>query len=144
MVWHQLGYILATRDGDSGAMSSSNPAGEILLIDDDELILLLAQQVLQQAGFAVVSTASGQNGIDLYFSRHPDLVLLDLGLPSMDGMTVLTTIRERDPQAKIIVISGYAGTSNTRAAMERGALAFLTKPFHPELMLEKVRDTIFA
>jgi DNA-binding response OmpR family regulator len=112
---------------------------EILIIDDDEMILHLAQSVLEQGGFDVITTSDGPHGIELYKARRPDLVLLDLGLPTLDGRIVLAKIREIDPRARVIIVTGYASERTTEESMNLGAMDFLTKPFSPQILLEKVR-----
>jgi DNA-binding NtrC family response regulator len=112
---------------------------EVLLIDDDEMILLLARAVLEEGGFHVITTADGPQGIDIYKVRRPDLVFLDLGLPSLDGMTVLSKIREFDPDAKVIMMTGYGSSKSAEDALRRGAVKFLTKPFTPAVLLEQAR-----
>ena len=113
--------------------------GEILIIDDDEMILVLAQSILQEDGFDVITTADGPHGIEIYKIRRPDLVLLDLGLPSLDGRIVLANIREIDPTAKVLIITGYGSTRTVDEAMKLGALDVLSKPFSPHMLLDRVR-----
>lgn len=113
--------------------------GEILIIDDDEMILVMTQSILQEDGFEVFTTADGPHGIEIYKTRRPDLVLLDLGLPSMDGRIVLAKIREIDPNAKVLVVTGYGSTRTVEEAMKLGALDVLSKPFSPHILLDKVR-----
>ena len=117
-------------------------SGEILIIDDDEMILLLAQTMLQEGGFDVVTTADGPQGVELYYSHRPDVVLLDLGLPRMNGMAVLARILEMNPRAKVIVVTGYGSDKTADEAMKGGAMDFISKPFNPKILLEKVRLAI--
>jgi DNA-binding NtrC family response regulator len=118
--------------------------GEILLIDDDEMILVLTQRLLEDAGFSVITTADGPQGVELYGTRHPDVVLLDLGLPSVNGMVALKEIRELDPRAKVIVISGYASQKAVDEALALGALDFLPKPLNAKELMEKVSLAVLA
>jgi len=115
---------------------------EILLIDDDEFMLTLIQSCLQEGGFTVVTTADGPQGIELYARHKPAAVILDLGLPSMDGLQVLKRIREIDGDAKVLVVTGYPSVAASEAAHALGARDFLAKPFDPEALLTKVQAIV--
>jgi DNA-binding NtrC family response regulator len=111
---------------------------KILIIDDDEVQLRLQQSILADQGYAVISTADGPQGILLYRTHHPDLVLLDIGLPSVSGIEVLKQIRQIDPKAKIIVITGYASVESAVVAIREGAWDYVRKPFDIHSLLKKV------
>ncbi len=117
---------------------------KVLVIDDDELQLTLMRSVLLEEGYEVASTADGPHGIALYRQELPDLVLLDLGLPSMNGIAVLQAIREIDPAAKVIVVTGYGSRESAEDAKHRGALDFVEKTIDQRVFLEKVRTAIYG
>jgi DNA-binding response OmpR family regulator len=107
----------------------------ILLIDDDEFILSTLTAFLVNAGFSVSTTTDGPQGIALYTRVKPAAVILDLGLPSMDGLQVLKQIRERDAHARVVVLTGYPSKAAANAAHAMGAAESLSKPVEPELLL---------
>ena len=103
---------------------------EILIIDDDEIQLMLLRSILSSKGYSVHSTADGPQGVLLYKIQHPDLVLLDIGLPSMSGIEVLKQIRQIDQKAKVIVITGYASVESAVLAIRSGAWVPSSVPRH--------------
>jgi CheY-like chemotaxis protein len=113
---------------------------EVLLIDDDEFMLSLMDSLLREAGFNVLKTADGPQGIEVYARRKPDIVVLDLGLPSMDGLQVLKRIRDMDPKAKVVVVTGYPSEPALEAARALGACDFLPKPFKTDKFVELIRE----
>jgi len=114
----------------------------ILVVDDDEQLLLLVRQILQKEGYEVLSTADGPHGIEIYIRDRPDLVLLDIGLPSMDGIEVLKNIRAQDEKAKVIVFTAYAAEWTSTEAYASGASDFIEKPVKPSLLLERIRKLL--
>jgi len=114
----------------------------VLVIDDDELQLALTRALLNDAGYAVTATADGPQGIEIYREERPDLVLLDLGLPSMSGISVLQAIRAIDGRARVIVVTGYASRESADEARQHGAMDFIEKTVSQEVLLEKIRAAI--
>ena len=115
---------------------------KVLVIDDDELLLTLMCSFLIEAGYSVVSTADGPQGITIYDEQRPDLVLLDLGLPSMSGIAVLQVIRDIEPNAKVIVMTGYGSSESAEEAKRNGALDFVEKTIEQTVFLDKIRAAI--
>lgn len=111
----------------------------ILVIDDDEVLLSLLRAVLQDAGYAVLATADGPLGIELFVRRRPDLVILDLALPSMHGLDVLRALTASRPGARILVLSGYGAAETVHEARRLGAQEFLQKPVLNEELLAAIR-----
>jgi CheY-like chemotaxis protein len=108
---------------------------KILLIDDDEFILSTLTSFLENAGHSVAKTTDGPQGIDLYTRVKPAAVILDLGLPSMDGLQVLKRIRELDADARVIVLTGYPSKAAANTAQAMGAASFLSKPVEQRTLL---------
>lgn len=115
---------------------------DILVIDDDEFMLTTTCDLLNLGGFKTIPTADGPQGIELYRQRKPAAVLLDLGLPSMDGLQVLKQIRQIDPAAKVIVITGYASEAAAQAARAIGAAGFITKPFERNDLIRNIETVL--
>ena len=114
----------------------------ILIIDDDEMVLRVMQDLLVGEGFEVIVTADGPRGLELFKAHGPDLVLLDLALPSMNGLEVLRRIRESNPMAKVIMITGYGTEDSSQVALRYGAFDFLRKPVGSATILEKIHDAL--
>lgn len=112
----------------------------ILIIEDDPLVRDALRELLSRAGHRVEAAADGANGVLAYRNQRPDLVILDRNLPVLSGSGVFSRIRARDPAARVIVLSGYAGQEDVAAYMDRGAAAFLSKGAGLAAVLEAVRD----
>jgi len=115
---------------------------KVLVIDDDELLLSLMQNILQGEGYSILSTADGPRGIAIYKEERPDVVLLDLGLPSMNGLEVLRKIRSLDENAKVIVVTGHGSAESVEVAYRSGAWDFVQKPFNNTDFLKLIKNAI--
>jgi DNA-binding response OmpR family regulator len=116
------------------------PRKHVLIVEDDPAIRTLLEDVLRDSGYTVASAESGDEALDQMRARHPDLVLLDLMLPGMNGWTFLRT-REKDrhlANVPVLVISA-AGPSGTGHAQDLGAPVFLHKPFDIVQLLQEVK-----
>lgn len=110
----------------------------VLLIEDDPDIQRLTITILQGAGFQVIATASGEEGLSVLRSKAPDLVLLDLGLPDVDGGDVCRRIRAVS-QVPIIMVTARDDNMDKVIGLEIGADDYVTKPFHKHELLARVR-----
>ena len=111
----------------------------MLVVDDEEWMRDACTQILQGEGFQVVTASDGQMGVELASRHAPDLVLIDLRLPGMDGMAYLASVKALDPDVVGIVITGYATLEVAVEAMKTGAFDFLPKPFKPAELRAVVR-----
>lgn len=113
-------------------------APHILVIDDEPQILRALRTILTEKQFKVTTASRGEEGLTLAAANEPDLIILDLGLPDMDGVEVCTRLREWT-QTPIIILSVRDGERDKVAALDRGADDYLTKPFGIEELLARVR-----
>ena len=113
-------------------------APHILVIDDEPQIQRALRTILTEKGFHVTTAGRGEEGLTFAATHEPELVILDLGLPDMDGVEVCTRLREWT-QCPIIVLSVRDGERDKVAALDRGADDYLTKPFGIEELLARVR-----
>ena len=102
----------------------------ILVVDDEPKIAALARDYLEHAGFAVIVAGDGPAALVLARSRRPDLVVLDLGLPGLDGLDVARTLR-RDSDVPILMLTARTDEADRIAGLELGADDYVTKPFSP-------------
>ena len=100
-----------------------------LIIDDEELTLRTISRGLRQDGFEVFTALSGEDGLKLFQDEEPDLVLLDIVLPGIDGVEVLRQIKQAKPTAIVIMMSAYHLVERAVEAMKLGAFDYLVKPF---------------
>jgi len=110
----------------------------VLVVDDERQIAAIAGDYLRHAGFTVLTAGDGVEALALARSRHPDLVVLDLGLPDMDGTEVCRRIRA-ESNAPIIVLSARASEAEKVRALDLGADDYVTKPFGPDELLARIR-----
>jgi DNA-binding response OmpR family regulator len=116
-------------------------AKRVLVVDDDRVIQQLLEVNLQLEGYEVVATASdGAEALEKITELKPDLVILDIMMPKMDGLEVCRRLRENADTAKIpvILLSARAQDLDIREGLDIGASAYLTKPFDPVELLEVV------
>ena len=104
----------------------------VLVIDDEEAMRDSCRQVLAREGYRVETAADGESGLRKVREVRPDLVLVDLKMPRIDGMEMLEEITALDPTTVAVVITGYATVESAVEAMKCGAYDFLPKPFTPE------------
>lgn len=113
----------------------------ILIIDDDSAIRKLLEVALSAAGYHPITIATGKEGLNRAAIEAPALVLLDLGLPDMDGKEFLTRFREWS-QSPVIVLSARSGESEKIAALEGGCDDYLTKPFGTGELLARIKAAL--
>lgn len=114
---------------------------KILLVEDEDNIRNLVATVLDTAGYQTILAGSCASAQMMYTSYLPDLTILDLGLPDMDGMTFLDSVRQHS-LTPIIVLSARADETDKIRALDHGANDYVTKPFSPGELLARVRATL--
>jgi serine phosphatase RsbU (regulator of sigma subunit) len=115
----------------------------ILVIDDDQHVRSAFRRLLERDGFRTVGAEDGPRGIATFRSSPPDAVLLDLRMPEMDGLEVLTVLVEDAPEVPVIVSSGAGTMSDAVEALRRGAWDFVTKPVSdPELLTHSMERAL--
>lgn len=116
---------------------------KILIIDDEPEICKMVTEFLMDAGYAATYALNGPDGLQAIAKDLPSLVLLDVGLPGMDGIAVMREIHEKYPSLAVIVLTGYKDNDSVKKLMEYGACEYLTKPIHLETLLDQfVKDII--
>jgi two-component system, OmpR family, KDP operon response regulator KdpE len=113
-------------------------ASRILIIEDDGPVRRFLEAALSNAGYEVVEAENGRMGLTHILARVPDLVILDLGLPDMDGMQIISRVREWG-QVPIIVLSARGREDDKVEALNAGADDYLTKPFGVPELLARIR-----
>jgi two-component system KDP operon response regulator KdpE len=114
------------------------PGASILVVEDDSETRRALVRELNGRGYRVVEAADGRTALERWEARRPDLVLLDLGLPDLDGLEVIRRIR-RDSATPIVILSGRFEEREKVEALERGADDFVTKPFGVEELNARLR-----
>jgi DNA-binding response OmpR family regulator len=105
------------------------PTARILVIDDDPEVVDILVTTLRDEGYGVLGALTSDEGLKLVILSRPDLVLLDIMLPGMNGIEVLKRIRSINPTIKVVMVTGNTDPVLAREALELGALAYVDKPF---------------
>jgi len=113
----------------------------ILVVDDEPKIVALARDYLEHAGFAVLTAVDGRSAVETIHRRHPDLVVLDLGLPQLDGLDVTREIR-RTSSLPIVMLTARDDELDKLLGLELGADDYLTKPFSPRELVARVKAVL--
>src|SRR5437868_4428055 len=113
----------------------------ILVVDDEPQLVQLVRDYLEHGGYKVLTAADGSSALRTAATLHPDLVVLDLGLPGMDGLDVTRSLR-RNGAVPIIMLTARADESDKLVGLELGADDYLTKPFSPKELVARVRSVL--
>lgn len=111
----------------------------ILVVDDASFMRMLIRQILVRSGYAnILEAGNGLIAVELYKKNRPELSLMDITMPEMDGLTALKEIIAYDEKAKVIMCSAIAQDNMVQQALKSGAVDFVIKPFRPEELLRVV------
>ena len=113
----------------------------ILVVDDEPKIVQLARDYLEHAGFGVVTATDGEAALRIARTERPDLIVLDLGLPSMDGLDVTRSLR-RDSNVPIVMLTARDDEADKVVGLELGADDYVTKPFSPRELVARIRAVL--
>jgi DNA-binding response OmpR family regulator len=102
----------------------------ILVVDDESDVRDLLRKFLTRRGYEVRTAGDGEAAIEAIRETHPDIVLLDIRLPKLDGLSVLQRLRDESDNVAVITMSGNADEDTARKSLELGAADFITKPFN--------------
>jgi len=117
--------------------------GELVLIVDDEPGILEAMEnILRDEGYRTITTASGEEALRLYAEHRPDVVFLDIWLPDRDGLEALRAIRELDPNAAVVMMSGHGTSATAVRSIKMGAHDYLEKPLSYDRTVDAVRSAL--
>jgi DNA-binding response OmpR family regulator len=129
------------RAGSSARPSTMRPMPRILVVDDEPKIMRLVRDYLEHGGFEVTVARDGPEALMRARTEHPDLVVLDLGLPGLDGLDVTRTLR-RDSAVPLIMLTARDTETDKVLGLELGADDYLTKPFSPRELVARIRAVL--
>jgi DNA-binding response OmpR family regulator len=115
---------------------------KVLIVDDEPDVLLLLRVNLDAAGYETVLAADGESALSRIEESGPDIVLLDIMMPVMDGWGVLRALSERDNAPRVVVVSAKSSDRDIARALTSGALDYITKPFDPDDLVNVVARTV--
>ena len=116
--------------------------GAILVIDDEPDICELFEQVLGAEGYTVFSAHNGLEGVAHNTEKNPDVIILDLKMPKMDGIETLKAIRKTDPAVRVIILTGYGSAGTIRDALDLNVYEYISKPFENETIRRVVGEAL--
>jgi len=113
---------------------------KILIIEDEKITRISLSNTLKKEGFDVFAAEEGKQGLELFMSEIPEIVITDLRLPDASGIDILSAVMNRNPDSKVIMITAYATVETAVEALKMGAYDYLTKPFSPERLISILRN----
>ena len=114
----------------------------ILIVDDDENIRKVLMTILEDEGYTVESAGNAKNAIEKTKRNFYNLALIDIRLPDMEGIELLSKIREPVPKMRKIIITGYPTLQNAMEAVNKGADAYILKPFDMDKVLKTIKEQL--
>jgi len=116
--------------------------GQVLIVDDEESILSSLEGILEDEGYTTLMATSGEIALDLVRSEMPDVVLVDVWMPGIDGIKTLQAVKEMYPETEVVVMSGHGTIETAVAATKMGAFDFIEKPLSIESVLRVVSSAL--
>ena len=116
---------------------------KIMLVDDAAFMRMTIKNTLTKAGYTdLLEAGDGQQAVETYNQEHPDLVIMDITMPNMDGIQALQAIKTMDPAAKVIMCSAMGQEAMVVQAIQLGAMDFIVKPFKPDRILPTITKVL--
>ncbi len=116
---------------------------KVLVVDDAAFMRMMVKEILSKNGYEIVGEAeNGQKAIEKYKELSPDLVIMDITMPEVDGIEAVKQIKAADPDAKIVMCSAMGQQAMVIEAIQAGARDFIVKPFQADRVLEAVKKVI--
>lgn len=112
--------------------------GKLLIVDDQFGIRILLSEVFQKAGFETYQAANGIQALEIVKEQNPDLVLLDMKIPGMDGLEILKRMKTINKDIRVIIMTAYGELDMIQEAKELGAITHFAKPFD----IDEIRDVV--
>lgn len=117
---------------------------KVLIVDDEPDILLMLRINLEAEGYETALAADGETALRRIADEEPDVVVLDVMMPVMDGWSVLESLSSRPGAPRVVVLSAKTASRDVRRALDLGAAEYLTKPFEPEGLLATISRVLHA
>ena len=124
-------------------MTNKPARRKILVVDDDKDLREVMTEVLETAGYQAISASNGANGVRLNEQENPDIIVLDLCMPGMDGIETLRRIREQDREVGVIILTANGSSETVREAVGLAASEYLSKPFENRELVGLIGDLLW-
>ena len=138
MLW----YVGGSRSAEARNLTGELMATTVLLADDDNTSRRVFRRVLEYEGYNVIEAGDGESALEVLKNEHVDLLLTDIVMPGLDGIELLESARQLQPELRTIVMTGHKTTEAVIGAFRNKACDFLSKPFHVDELLEAVSSAM--
>ena len=115
---------------------------KVLIVDDDRDVVSIVSTMLEGRGWDILAAYSGPEALEIVSSSIPDVILLDIMMPEMNGIEVLKKIKKMDAHARIIMITAFGDVESYLDSMELGAYEYINKPFETRELLEMIDKVV--
>jgi CheY-like chemotaxis protein len=114
---------------------------KILVVEDNEINMYLCSRILKSSGYEVIEARTGEEGVELTIKEKPDLIIMDIQLPGIDGLQTTKRIREskEDSKVPIIALTSYAMAGDKKKALKAGCTGYIEKPINPETFMDEIK-----
>jgi two-component system response regulator (stage 0 sporulation protein F) len=117
-------------------------SGKILIVDDQYGIRILLNEIFQKEGYQTFQAANGVQALSIVAKETPDLMILDMKIPGMDGLEILRRVKKTNPEINVIIMTAYGELDMIHEAMDLGAITHFAKPFDIDEIREVVRKEL--
>ena len=119
---------------------------KILVVEDNQINMYLSCRILKSSGYEVIEARSGEEGVELAIKEKPDLIIMDIQLPSIDGLETTKRIRESEANGEIpiIALTSYAMAGDKKKALKAGCTGYIEKPINPETFISEIKKFLEA
>jgi DNA-binding NtrC family response regulator len=118
------------------------PGATVLFVDDEPKLCLIVSRILGEEGYHVFTAENGLDALKIASRVNPEVVVLDINMPVMDGITILREMRKRGMECPVIMLTAQGTIETAREAMSLGAFDYMTKPFDLQLFKETLQDAL--
>ncbi len=115
---------------------------KVLVVDDAAFMRMQCKEMLVKNGFDVIEAANGIEAVSVYKESKPDMVLMDITMPGMDGLAALKEIKKIDPNAKVAIVTAMGQQALVMEALKTGAMDFVIKPFDQDRVLGTIKKAL--
>ena len=114
---------------------------KILVVEDNEINIYLCSRIIKSSGYEVIEARTGEEGVALALKERPDLIIMDIQLPGIDGLETTKRIRqsEADDEIPIIALTSYAMAGDKKKALKAGCTGYVEKPINPDTLLGEIK-----
>ncbi|MBW2058949.1 MAG: diguanylate cyclase [Deltaproteobacteria bacterium] len=123
-------------------METSESQGKVLIVDDVHDTVEIIKKLLEYEGYQVLTAYTGEEGVRIALEEDPDVVVLDINLPGIDGNEALRQIHNKNPDQSVIMLTAYANVDNTIQALKDGAVDFIRKPFENDHLVYVIQKCV--